>query len=300
MDRLMTRRDLLKKTAVLAAGAGVLMNRPLPSFAFGTETAAKNSKVILIRNEKLFASGEAPDPVIAGQMLDEAICRLTGQKDPKKAWAKIVKPTDTVGIKTNEWNKFPTPEVVNEALKERVIAAGIPADRVSVNDRGVLKDDVFQNSTALINVRPMRTHAWSGVGTCIKNYIMFADNRPSYHDDSCASLAALHELPMVKGKTRLNILVMFNPLFHHRTPQDASEEYMWKYSGLIMGFDPVAVDSVGLRIIQAKRNLFFGEDKPLNPPAKHIEIADTRYHLGTCDPAKIDLIKLGWDEESFV
>jgi len=294
----MTRRDLLKKTAVLAAGASVLMNKPLNSLAL--KTADKKSKVVLVRNKDLFASGAEPDAAIAAQMLDEAICKLTGKADAKQAWATIVKPEDTVGIKTNEWNKFPTPAIVNDILKEKVLQAGVPADKVSVNDRSVLNDPVFQNSTALINVRPMRTHAWSGVGTCIKNYIMFSDKRPSYHDDSCASLAALHELPMVKGKTRLNILIMFNPLFHHRTAQDASEEYMWKYSGLIMGYDPVAVDAVGLRIIQAQRNKFFGEDKPLNPPAKHIEIADTRYHLGTADPAKIDLIKLGWDEESFV
>jgi hypothetical protein len=29
-------------------------------------------------------------------------------------------------------------------------------------------------------------------------------------------------------------------------------------------------------------------------------LADTRYHLGTADPAKIDLVKLGWNTESFV
>ncbi|MDR3218227.1 MAG: hypothetical protein LBU22_04475 [Dysgonamonadaceae bacterium] len=49
-----------------------------------------------------------------------------------------------------------------------------------------------------------------------------------------------------------------------------------------------------------KRNAFFQENRPLNSPAKHIKLADTRYHLGTADPAKIELVKLGWDEESFV
>jgi len=38
----------------------------------------------------------------------------------------------------------------------------------------------------------------------------------------------------------------------------------------------------------------------LNPPAKHIALADTRYHLGTADPKKIELVKLGWDTDSFV
>jgi hypothetical protein len=299
MEKLITRRDLLKKTAAIAVGGTILMNYPIDALAWGTEKGSK-SKVVLIRNEKLFANGNQPDAEIAGQMLDEAVRKLTGKKDTQKAWASIVKPSDVVGIKTNVWNKFPTPEILNDILKERVLQVGIQAENVSVNDRGSLKDPVFQKATALINIRPMRTHAWSGVGSCIKNYIMFAETPSAYHDDSCASLAALYDLPFVKGKTRLHVLVLFNPLFHHRTAQDASEEYMWKYSGLIVGFDPVAVDSVGLRIIQAKRNQFFQEDKPLNPPAKHIELADTRYHLGTADSAKIELVKLGWDAESFV
>jgi len=301
MEKLITRRDLLKKSAALAIGGSVLLNTPLKSWAYGTGTqAGPKSKVVLIRNEKLFANGDQPDAAIAAQMLDEALCKLTGKRNAKEAWATIVKPTDIVGVKTNEWDKFPTPKVVNDLLKERVLQSGVKEENVSVKDRNVLDDPIFQNATALINVRPMRTHAWAGVGTCIKNYIQFSPNRPSYHDDSCASLAMLHELPIVKGKTRLHILVLFNPTFHHRTAQDISPEYQWKYCGLVAGFDPVAVDSVGLRIVQAKRNAFFGEDKPLNPPAKHIELADTRYHLGNADPAKIDLIKLGWDSESFV
>jgi hypothetical protein len=60
-----------------------------------------------------------------------------------------------------------------------------------------------------------------------------------------------------------------------------------------VGFDPVAVDSVGLRIIEAKRRDYFGDDRPLNPPAKHIALADTRHHLGTADPARINLVVLG-------
>ena len=44
---------------------------------------------------------------------------------------------------------------------------------VGVDDRGVRTNPVFARATALINVRPLRTHAWSGLGTCLKNYIMF-------------------------------------------------------------------------------------------------------------------------------
>lgn len=255
---------------------------------------------MLIRNQKLFANSNSPDPTICGQMLDEAVCTLTGKKDEKAAWTSIVKPDDIVGIKTNAWNSLPTPPELNEILKARVQSAGVKEENVSVDDRGVKTNPIFQRSTALINIRPMRTHAWSGVGSLMKNYIMFAEKPSDYHDDSCATLATLHELPAVKGKTRLYVLVLFTPQFHHLAASTFSEEFTWKYNGLAVGFDPVAVDSVGLRIIEAKRREYFREDRPLNPPAKHIALADTRYHLGTSDPSKIELVKLGWDSDSYV
>jgi hypothetical protein len=293
----LTRRDLLKKTIAVAGGSAVLLNLPVDAWATPQKAA---TKVVLVRNQKLFANGDEPDANIAKQMLDQAVCTLTGKKDPAAAWKTIVKPNDVVGIKTNEWDKLPTPEALNQALRERVTGAGVKEENVCIKDRGVLKDPVFQKATALINIRPMRTHAWSGVGSLIKNYIMFSPQPSSYHDDSCASLATLFDLPEVKGKTRLHVLVMFKPQFHHLAAMQVSEEYLWKYSGLLVGFDPVAVDSVGLRIIEAKRNDYFKENKPLNPPAKHIALADTQYHLGTADPAKINLIKLGWEQDSFV
>ncbi|MDR1340767.1 MAG: DUF362 domain-containing protein [Prevotellaceae bacterium] len=292
-----TRRELLKKTAIMAAGGAILLNRPVCTWAID---GSASSRVVLIRNQQLYAGGDTPDAAVCEQMIDEAVCRLTGYKTPAEAWASIIKPSDTVGIKTNQWNGLPTPPEVNETLKARVLTVGVPEDRVSVDDRGVKQNPVFRDATALINTRPMRTHAWSGVGTLLKNYIMFAEKPSDYHEDSCSVLGSLQELPMVKGKTRLHILVMFTPQFHHVAPSKFSEEYSWKYNGLLAGFDPVAVDSTGLRIIEAKRREYFKEDRPLNPPAKHIAAADTRYHLGTSDPSKIELIKLGWDENSYV
>ena len=292
-----SRRDMIKKTVAFVGGSAALLN--LPFDVYGKPNQA-DTKVVLVRNQQLFANGDEPDAAIAIEMLDRAVCLLTGENETATAWKTILNPTDVLGIKTNGWDKLPTPEVLNQTLKERALGVGLKEENISVNDRDVLTDPVFQKATALINIRPMRTHAWSGVGTLLKNYIVFSNNRPSFHDDSCASLATLHFMPEVKGKTRLNVLVMFRPQFHHLAANQISDEFLWKYSGLLVGFDPVAVDSVGLRIIEAKRNEHFKENKPLNPPAKHIALADTQYHLGTADPSKINLIKFGWDEASFV
>jgi len=290
---IITRRSLLKRAAALAAGSAVLMNFPVKIWG---STRAEKSRVILVRDEAVIDAEGIVNADVMQQMLDKAILQLTGESSVQQAWKGIIKPEDVVGIKTNVWRYLATPPELENAIKKRVMEAGVAEDKISIKDRGVLSDPVFQQSTALINVRPMRTHAWSGVGSLIKNYILFVDDPASYHGDSCADLAALFDLPHVKGKSRLHILVMLTPLFHGVGPHHFNNEFTWPYKGIIVGFDPVAIDATGLQIIQAKRKEYFGEDKPLNPPAKHILLADTRHHLGTADPDRIDLVKMGWEE----
>ena len=292
-----SRRKLLKNALFATAGTTLFFNTSLKVFGKGKRSTL--TKVVLIRNKDVM-NGAVPDAKILEKMLDDAMLELTQLQDVKAAWSSVLKPRDILGIKTNVWNNLPTPPQLETILTQKAKAVGITDENISVNDRGIRNDPVFKRSTALINVRPMRTHAWAGVGTLMKNYIMFADKPSDHHPDSCADLATLYELPQVKGKTRLNILVMLTPLFHGVGPHHFNKQFVWNYGGLLIGFDPVAVDSVGLRIIEAKRKEYFQDDVPLNPPAKHIALADTRYHLGTADPEKIDLVKLGWLEEILV
>jgi hypothetical protein len=288
-----SRRQLIKRSALAAIGSSLYFSSPLKLFSGSGKVSL--TKVILARDKSVLEN-EQLNAAILEQMLDNALMELTGASDIDSAWKSILKPNDILGIKTNVWDNLPTPPELEQILADKAKKVGITGENISVNDRGIRNDPVFQNATALINVRPMRTHAWAGVGSLLKNYIMFTDKPSSYHEDSCADLAKLWELPEVKGKTRLNILVMLTPLFHGVGPHHFNKKYTWEYKGLLVGFDPVAVDATGLRIIQAKRTEFFGEDTPLNPPAKHILLADTRYHLGIADPARIDLVKLGWKE----
>ena len=292
-----TRRTLLKRSALAAIGSSLFFS--LPRRVLGNSTHTDLTKVILIRDENVVSEG-VHNKAILEKMINRALLELTGTQDVDTAWKKILRPDDILGIKTNVWNNLRTPVELEEVLKEKAIKAGVDPGNISTDDRGILNNPVFKQSTALINVRPMRTHAWAGVGSLIKNYIMFDPKPYSYHDDSCADLAKLCELPAVKGKTRLNILLMLTPLFHGVGPHHFNKMYTWEYKGMLVGFDPVAVDSVGLRIIQAKRLEFFGEDTPLNPPAKHILLADTRYNLGTADPGKINLVTMGWKENLLI
>jgi hypothetical protein len=294
--KVITRREFLKGSTTAAIAGAVYMNMP------GTLLSKPSEKtpVVLIRRKDVLVTGNKISPQIVQQMLDEAVTTLVKEKDLVNAWKKIVRANDIVGIKTNVWSYLPTPKELENAIKKRVMDVGVKENSIGMDDRGIRNNPIFKKATALINVRPMRTHHWSGVGTLLKNYIMFVDRPYEYHGDTCADLATIWKLPQVKDRTRLNILVMFTPLFHSVGPHDFNPKYLWNYSGLIVGFDPVAVDATGVRIIMNKRKEFFKDDRPLNPPAKHIFLADTRHHLGTADPAKINLIKLGWDQDILI
>lgn len=297
MLKKITRRSLLKKSALATAAGALYLNFPYPLFGEGS---GPKTPVVLIRDENVMDKTRKFNPGVMKEMLNQAIIRLTNTKNAGEAWKKLIHPDDVVGIKSNVWSYLPTPKELEMAIKEGVMSAGVPEERLSIRDRGLLDDPIFTDGTALINVRPMRTHDWSGVGSLIKNYITFVRKPSSYHPDTCADLATLWKLPFVEGKTRLNILVMMTPLFNGVGPHHYNKKYTWEYKGLLVGFDPVAVDSVGVQILQEKRREYFEEDRPIKPPVKHIFLADTRHNLGTADPGKIDLIKLGWDKDILV
>jgi hypothetical protein len=301
----MTRREFLRDASVVTLGGSLLLTSMSRGLAAGDESAAQPksqpmSDVVLVRNTEVLDAEGTPREEVVLEMLDAAVSQLTAEKDAVEAWRTLIKPEDVVGIKTNVWTPIGTTAAVEQTLKKRVMDAGVTEEEIGILDRGVVRDPVFQRATALINARPMRTHHWSGVGSLIKNYIMFVSDPQNYHEEACSRLGEIWTYPIVKDKTRLNVLVMFTPQFHNVGPHGFSPRHVYQYHGLLVGFDPVAVDSLGVKIIQGMRDDYFGEERPLSPSAKHIAVADTKYHLGTSDAGRINLIKIGHDEKSFI
>ncbi len=293
-EKVVTRRDFLRGAAGTALAAAV--GTALPAAA----KAEPRAKVVLIRHADVLGRNGKLQGEIVQSMLDEAVKVLLDEKAPLSAWRKLVQPADIVGIKSNVWWKLPTPRELEGAIQRRVLDMGVPEKNIAVDDRGVLHNPVFRKSTALINVRPLRTHHWSGVGSCLKNYIMFVPDPSSYHEEGCSPLGKIWHYPAVKGKTRLNILDAFTPQFYGRGAHYFDRRYVWPYKGLIVGTDPVAVDAVGAHLLQVKRTAFFGEDRMLDVPPVHITVADKKYNLGVSELEKIQLIKLGWKEEVLI
>lgn len=286
-----TRRDFLKGTAGLLLASSGLTATP------HSATAQAKSRVVVIRNMDAVGPNSEINRNILQAMLDKSACILTGEKETRLAWQSMFTKADIVGIKTNAWRYLPTPKELEGVIQHRLLDVGIPSGNISIDDRGVLDNPVFNKATALVNVRPVRTHHWSGVGSCLKNYIMFVRQPSAYHDEGCSDLGKIWTYPIVKGKTRLNILCALTPQFYGRGAHFFDRRYVWPYKGLIVGTDPVAVDAVGAELLRRKRIAHFGDDRTLDVQPVHISVADKKFKLGVSELSRIEIVKVGWQEE---
>jgi hypothetical protein len=167
--RPMTRRSFLKSASAAAIAAPMLLGAQEEK---GAVQAAK-SRVVLLRDLNVLDENGQPRQDVVLEMLDTGLKTLTGTPDPQSAWKTIIKPADVVGIKNNRWGYLQTTPQVQNALKKRVLEAGVEESNVSIDDLGVLQNPVFLKSTALINARPSRSPStripaptWPRSGTC--------------------------------------------------------------------------------------------------------------------------------------
>jgi hypothetical protein len=298
MRRMVTRRDFMKGSASAVLGAAIPMAQASSQEA--ENQPPDRSKVVLVRNADALDENSAFNGEVIQQMLDEAVMAFFDVETPVDAFRKMITPAQVVGIKTNAWSYLPTPAELEAAIKQRILDVGVTEENIGIADGGVRTNPIFQNAHSIINVRPLRTHYLSGVSGCMKNLIRFSDSFVKWHPNSCGDLGLLQTLPEVKGRLRLHILAALTPQFHGRGPHHFSRRYVWNYKGLIVGTDVVAVDAIGLQLLMAKRTEVLGAANALPPVPKHIEIADKVHGLGNSDLDKIDLIKLGWQEDVLI
>ena len=102
----------------------------------------------------------------------------------------------------------------------------------------------------------------------------------------------------MKGKTKLVLVDALRPLCD-KGPQ-VDPRYLWHYNGLIVGTDPIAVEAVCLKILQARRDQIKGKPWPISPPPTCLEAAAAKYKLGCCDLARITIKKIGAQEGALV
>lgn len=294
--KVLTRRDFIRGTVSSTLGLTMVLpdwvKKSLASE--NTQRVQGKSLVLLVRDENVLDEQMKVNKQVLASMVDKIILEITGKKDIKQAWLSLVNPKDIIGLVPTPMMN-PTHQELLEVIKESLMAAGIAEGNIR-NAQGRNVD--LTPITALISIPGLKAHWLTGIGTVIKNYIMFSGAPRNYHYEDSSKLGEIWHLPQVKGKTRLIIVDALRPVCD-KGPQ-FDPRYRWPYKGLLAGTDPVALDAVGLKIIQAKRDELRGEPWPISPPPICIEAADTVYKLGNSRLENIEIRKIGWEKDILI
>ena len=284
----LTRRDFIRGTV----GATLAVSALGVPWAKGSERPGQSSLVTVVRDKNVMDTGLKVDPKILQAMLDRTVLQVTGKNEIQEAWADLVKPDDIVGLVPTPHLNPTHPELVDVVKASLMREVGISEKNIIMAQGGKRRPG---KCTALISMPALKGHWLTGIGTVIKNYIMYSGRPSNYHEEKSAKLGEIWLIPEVKDKTRLVLVDAIHPLCDKGPQPDP--RYKWAYNGLIAGRDPVAVETVCLRILTKKRHALRGEPWPISPPPICVEAADKVYGLGTSKIEEIKIAPFGWGED---
>ncbi len=139
-----------------------------------------------------------------------------------------------------------------------------------------------------INLGLLKHHSIAGMSSALKNMYGAVNNPNKYHADNCSPYAAdVNNLEPIRGKHRLAIVDAVRVQYDKGPGFNAAS--MAYYNGVLFSEDPVAADSVALKILDKLR-----VDNGLPPLAKTGQevkylVEGQKTGLGVCDDDKIDL-----------
>ncbi len=290
---------------------------------------AVSSKVIQTHHSGVW-SDKTLVPAALRKMLDASITKLTGLNDAKEAWGALFKPGERIAIKVNTfsnsliWTHVPLVMAVTDSLQ----AAGIPAEQITifdyrtselstagytvnvdgpgvrcsgmdsnysaepvvVNGSHINLANLLKDCDALINIPILKSHMMAGITFAMKNHYGSFYYPDKLHGDSMRGVAGLNALPEIKDRTRLIIgdALSANLRFANSFPYWQED---WIGDSIFMSFDPVAHDTMGLKLLT--RELEKTGDNPaylvgMAAPAMQYAV---ELGLGTNDPANMEVIE---------
>ncbi len=145
----------------------------------------------------------------------------------------------------------------------------------------------------MINLPILKNHEMTGVTLALKNMYGVNNNPNKFHPNNCCpGVADLNLLQPIRSKFRFIVADAMTGCFAGGPMY--KPQYVWKYNGLMVASDPVAIDNTAWQVIEKKR-----AERGLNTltqagtPPKYIAIAaDPLHRLGTDDPSRIDLVEV--------
>ena len=116
---------------------------------------------------------------------------------------------------------------------------------------------ITKKCTALINVPLLKTHRGAKLTLNLKNHYgsipmkVVQNSELKFHSNNFQNIVFANALSPIKEKTRL--CIADGIVAQYDKGPMGNPDCQWNFNGIIVGKDPVAVDTVGLKIINEKR-----------------------------------------------
>ncbi len=156
-----------------------------------------------------------------------------------------------------------------------------------------LSNILVRQCTAIVNVPILKDHGIVGITNALKNFFGAVHNPNKYHDNKGDPyIADVNMLSEIRSKVRITITDALIAQCEGGPP--LMPQWAWPYNGLIVGFDPVAIDTIGWDIIEKKRKEM---GLPIlkqvgREPTYIVTAADEKHRLGSNDLNKINLVRV--------
>lgn len=303
-----------KVNPATAAGAKSRVVVARDSALYGASAAPDSARVQKLLDQAMQHFAESSDPItpwkllvrpgevvglkvntIAGPglsthpVLVEAICERLKQAGVKPAdiivWDRTNEELDRAGfVLSSDPNRVRILGTDSKEVgyDESTFTAG------SVKTR--LSNLLTRTCDCMINVPILKHHSGAGVTLAMKNMYGVNNNPDKFHANNCSpGVADLYLLPPIRSKFRFVVADAMTGCFE--AGPGFKPQYAWRYNGIMVASDPVAIDYTAWQIIENKRaERGLKTLSQVGTPPKYIAVAaDPQHRLGTNDPGRISL-----------
>lgn len=238
------------------------------------------SRVIDVRSERVLVDSVV-DRLALSDMLEKGARELTGARSTELAWRQILGRAERILLKFNAIGNelMRTNEPFAVALVHQLVDSGYPAesimlletpeylngelgvstpprgwgDSIPMDDRDEPVLNAVWQADAIVSIGLLKTHQIAGMSACMKNFSHGVLRRPAlYHAERCApSIVQVIGNNKLTKKLRLFIMNALRVIV--RGGPDATLSDVSNYGGIVLGFDPLAVDAIGFSILESER-----------------------------------------------
>jgi hypothetical protein len=278
------------------------------------------ARVVDVRSDRA-VSPAGPDRDTLRELLSRGMQWLTGTPSAKEAWRAALGGAQRIAIKFNSVGAavIATTDALAQLLFDALLDAGYEPGQIMLIEAGEYAAQQLRAADpprgwgeplildgreeplakyllaadAVINIPFLKTHVIAGMSGCMKNISHAVVRHPArYHGNGCAPhVGLIVGSQPVSSRLRLNIVNALRVVVD-RGP-DATTDALVPYGGLLMGFDPVAVDSIGLGLLSLERRRR-GLDQPLS--VRYLSAAGEA-GVGRWRPGTIDHVAMTLDEK---